>query len=761
MSTTMRPLSAALLALLCAGFHQAHAQESDSNEAAPTVERAPIILSPVTVYATRTERQVLDVPGNVTVIGGDRIERENITDVQELMRYEPGIDVNRQTTSTDPFNGFGGFTIRGVGGNRTQILVDGSRVPERIIDGTRDYLDLDFTKQVEIIRGPGSVLWGSDALGGIVAVETLDPEDLLRDGELLSGRASIGYDSFDNGVDTSLVFGAQFSPTLSFLGGLSLDRSEEGELSQARADGGIYGCPRNISFGATPCNKLDPTEQISKRALAKLVYTPTPDHRLELSADFLNRKTDVEFDLLLGPSFSSATGMPTGEVVLDYDRELDLNRKRFALSHDWEIGAPALDSLSWTIAYAPQDYDRSGDRLFQNASGERVLRNDFLGYSEDFLELDVQFNSSFTALGADHVLTYGFDGDITKTDYKRVDVDQNLTAGTTTTTRAGGFNFANADTVRADLYVQDEITFMDGALTLSPGVRYSTYSLDPRPDADYQPVPGQEPRKVTDHALTAKLGAIVRLNDNFSIYGNYGQGFKMPTAQQLYTSLPGAFFSLVPAPDLKPEKVDSYEIGMRGQFERGWFSVNGFYADYDDFIQSFFNPPGTNDFTYRNLSTVKVWGIEASAAAQVTENVRSSLSLSWQRGKQKADPTSASVPFDVAPFMATVGLGYDIPHHGLKFDLIGNFASKVKRASTPTRFKPDGYAVFDALASWEVAENVELNFSVLNVFNKRYFQAPFPNVYETSVSDAVARANPIELQTQPGRTFRLGLEVNF
>lgn len=761
MAITTRPFLAFAFTTLCAGAAGAQVFEL-ANESAQESATAPstvIDLRPVTIYATRTERQVLDVPANVTVITGERVERENITDVQELMRYEPGVDVSRQTTSTDPFNTFGGFTIRGVGGNRTQILVDGSRVPERIIDGTRDYLDLDFTKQVEIIRGPGSVLWGSDALGGIVAVETLDPEDLLEPGEIFGGEASFSYDSFNNGTDGNLIVGGQVTPTIAVLGGIALGRAEEGELNQARADGGIYGCPRNLAFGATPCNRLDPTEEISKRFLGKIVFTPNADHRIELSADFLNRKTDVDFNQTLGPVFSSLTGAPTGEVILDYDRELDLNRKRFALSHDWEVGASWLDSLSWTISYAPQDYDRSGDELSTDATGDTVRSLDFLGYSEGFLELDVQFNSSFEAFGASHVLTYGFDGDYTRTDYKRRDTVANLTSGGTTETRGGGFNFANADTIRADFYLQDEITF--GRFTLTPGVRYATYSLDPRPDADYQPVAGQEPRKVSDEKLTAKIGGIVRIDDNFSLYGNYAQGFKMPTAQQLYTSLPGTFFNLTPAPDLKPETVDSYEVGVRGQFERGWFSVNGFYADYDDFIQSFFNPPGTNDFTYRNLSSVKVWGIEASAFAQIDENWRSSLSLSWQKGKQKVDPASPTTPFDVAPLMATVGVGYDIPQHGVSLDLIGNFATKVTRASTPTQFKPNGYAVFDALASWEVVEDVSLNLGVFNIFNARYFQAPFPNSYDVAVSDSVARANPLELQTAPGRSFRLGLDVKF
>ena len=641
------------------------------------------------------------------------------------------------------------------------MLVDGSRVPERIVDGTRDFVDLDFIKQVEIVRGPGSVLWGTDALGGIVAFETLDPEDLLVGGKTAGGRASVSYDSFNNGVDTSFVGAAQISPDFMVLAGISYDVAEEGNLSKARADGGLYGCPRNVSWGATPCNEFDPTDMDAVHGLFKLVATPADGHRFEISADIMNRVTDVQYDQVLGPQYSSVTGRPTGEIVHGHDRTLDLTRQRFAIEHDWTVAQPWLDSLKWTFAYAPQSYERTGVKRTTAANGRELRSIDELSYGEDFFEFDLQLVSAFEAMDVSHVLTYGFDGDIAETDYERQDTVIQLATGATTVSRAGGFNFANVTTTRADFFVQDEISLFGGRLDLLPGLRYATYNLDPRPDADYQAVPGKEPREIRDSALTAKVGAMLHLDDRFSVYGSYGQGFKMPTGQQLFTSLPGTSFNLIPAPDLQPEAVDSYEIGLRGQFSKGWFSINGFYADYDDFIQSFYNPPGTTDYTYRNLSVVEIWGIEASAEVELARNLKGSLSLSWQEGTQIADPDADEVPFDVAPFTATVGLAYQIPDHGLEFRVESKLAAAVDRTSDPDLFRPDGYAVIDAYATWQPTERVKFKVSALNVFDERYFEAPFPNTYTYEVSDAVARTNPLELQTAPGRTYRVGLDLTF
>lgn len=70
----------------------------------------------------------------------------------------------------------------------------------------------------------------------------------------------------------------------------------------------------------------------------------------------------------------------------------------------------------------------------------------------------------------------------------------------------------------------------------------------------------------------------------------------------------GAFFDLIPAPDLKPEGVKSIELGLRRELPRGYFGVTAFNAEYDNFIQSLYNIPGTSQYTYRNLSEVHVWG---------------------------------------------------------------------------------------------------------------------------------------------------------
>ncbi|MEW5716960.1 TonB-dependent receptor plug domain-containing protein, partial [Pseudomonas sp. SB113] len=91
-----------------------------------------IQLDQITIVAARTKGNVLDVPMTVSVIDRATLQRHVVRDIQDMVRYEPGISVTRQTSLTNPFGQLTGFNIRGMGGNRVQMLVDGSRVQEQI-----------------------------------------------------------------------------------------------------------------------------------------------------------------------------------------------------------------------------------------------------------------------------------------------------------------------------------------------------------------------------------------------------------------------------------------------------------------------------------------------------------------------------------------------------------------------------------------------------------------------------------------------------
>ena len=133
----------------------------------------------VTVYARRLV-PIAQVAATVTVIPRETIDRTLVTDIRDLVRYEPGL-----TVRNDPFRfGLDTISVRGVGGNRVAVEVDGIPAAGGFAVGSfgdsgRSFVDPAFIERVEVLRGPASSLYGSDAIGGVVAMTTTTPRDLL------------------------------------------------------------------------------------------------------------------------------------------------------------------------------------------------------------------------------------------------------------------------------------------------------------------------------------------------------------------------------------------------------------------------------------------------------------------------------------------------------------------------------------------------------------------------------------------------------
>jgi len=169
------------LCLLAPGAARAEDPPAPSDPAtaadpAPPVPPAPPVrrVGEVTASATRGEREVLDVPGNVTVIDREEIERSGARTLPELLRRQPGVFVTNLTTNpAGDLLDFRGFNNGGGTGGGLLVLVDGRRANEPDT-GSADWalLPLEMVESVEIVRGPASALYGDGAVGGVLQIRT-------------------------------------------------------------------------------------------------------------------------------------------------------------------------------------------------------------------------------------------------------------------------------------------------------------------------------------------------------------------------------------------------------------------------------------------------------------------------------------------------------------------------------------------------------------------------------------------------------------
>ena len=225
----------------------------------------------IQVTATRSERAVADVPNTVSVIDREELDDRLVRDIKGLVRYEPGVTV---TSSFGRF-GLGGFRIRGLEGNRVRIQTDGIPVPDAFSIGSfsnanRNFVDLDTLKQVEIVRGPSSSLYGSDALGGVVSFITRDPSDYLDDGKDAYFGFRLGYDGSWNGLfgNATAAFGGERWSGLVSVG------HRQGQETENQGDIAGVGGARTLP---------NPQERDGRSLLTKLVFSPTEGQRFRLT----------------------------------------------------------------------------------------------------------------------------------------------------------------------------------------------------------------------------------------------------------------------------------------------------------------------------------------------------------------------------------------------------------------------------------------------------------------------------------------------
>lgn len=178
--------------------------ETESEKASETEES----IESITVVATRTEHDLNKVPAPVSVIPAEQIERELCSSIADLIRYEPGVSVS----GTGSRWGLAGFTIRGIGGNRVLIVVDGVRVPDEFsfgpfLSSRRDFVDVDNLSKVEILRGPISVVHGSDALGGVVAFTSKRITEHFREKKIGFLKPIIGSRKLAKPLPLKLLWG--------------------------------------------------------------------------------------------------------------------------------------------------------------------------------------------------------------------------------------------------------------------------------------------------------------------------------------------------------------------------------------------------------------------------------------------------------------------------------------------------------------------------------------------------------------------------
>lgn len=681
------------------------------NTAAIAAEKPATKFDAITVTTTRSEQKLSEVPSTVSVQDERQIDQQNIKNIQDLVRYEPGVSVSGGNSRF----GLSGFTIRGIGGNRVLTQVDGVSVADNFTFGgflsaQRDYVDLDTVKQVEIIRGPASSLYGSDAIGGAVSFITKDAGDYLDEGDDLYLRLKTGY----NGSDDSWLRSGTVAGRYGQVDSLVHLGRRTGQATDSYGNHGGTGNKRT---------KSNPQDYTRDNLLTKFGWDLSPQQRLQLTYEKFADDTDTQVKSGYGAS-------SFGAITRSQDAKDSVDRQRYAIAHTLDLDSLMAERITSQLTY--QD-SKTRQRTYEQrfAAGQEQSRVRDSDYQEKLWVFNSMLNKSFAIGASEHQLTYGIDLKRTQSSDLRAGSDTVISTGVVKPAKPTS-DFPDPTAYEYALFMQDQIKI--GNWTLLPGLRYDYYKMQPHVNQNYlnSNAVDANPSNYSDSTVSPKLGITYQMDEQHSVYGQYAAGYRAPKAVEIFGEFenPGMYQTLSNT-SLKAETSDSYELGLRGNYSAGNFGVALFYNRYSDFIEQT-SRPSTNpnfpfgEFQYVNIDSVTIRGAEAKGelfldTLGLPNGWRALGSVAYARGK---DHGTGQALNSIDPLKGVFSLAYSQPNGQFGGDLSWTLVAKKSRidtTQTTDQFATAGYGTLDLNAWWQLDEHLSINAGLFNLTDKRYW----------------------------------------
>lgn len=538
------------------------------------------ILEEVVVTASRVEERLLDSSASLTVLTSMDLSRMIGNGVADFLRDVPGVQVSDSGQA-----GLKRIRIRGEDSRRSAILVDNHELSDHSEVGTPLTIHPDMISRIEVLRGSGSVLYGSKALSGVTNLIT------LKGGKApLQATVKGGYDSSTQGENLFV----------------SIHGNSNGwnyRLAAADSDHGLRHSPEG---------RIENTA-FENSGYYGFLEKMAGDHTLGLTWDRYESSSDIFVEESVRNTF------PITDLTLSTPQR---DRERFAVDYNWEPGTLALDRL--TVSAFTQDSLRNfltdTETVFFNRDIDTssTLRSDGLLVQVDWLPV------------GDHSLVSGLQ-------YSNDNVRQTREVNTVSWTPAavtGTEQIRDEASIRTlALFLQDHWTVSD-RLTAMVGARF--YQIDGELDETNRPGLTADSLDSDSH-LIASAGLKWSLKPGSALRANISEGYLYPSLMQLATGAYAGPNFINPESDLSPETSINYELGWRLMDDQWTVDTALFYADSKDYIDHVFCTEadmclGFNDKVYRNIGSSTAHGIELYLAWQSEDQrIRPYVNLTWMQ----------------------------------------------------------------------------------------------------------------------------------
>jgi hemoglobin/transferrin/lactoferrin receptor protein len=731
-------------------------------------------LDTVRVQAERA-KQTKSTNQNVTVLTAADLDAEMANNMEEAIRYIPGVSIVDMGRFGD-----NGFNIRGLESDRVAITVDGLSLGESV-ETARSYeffrsgrgdVDIDTLKSLAVVKGADSISAGSGALGGAVVFTTKDPADYL---EPTGNDTHLGFKAGYSGANDETMGTVTVANRTGIVESMLVYTRREGHETESWYD------TTNDAAGVgrrTP----DPVDSTRDNLLGKLDLRLNDAHTLGVMFERGRATNDVDnLSRVYAPGYLSRKGHDSND------------RDRYGLRYQWLANNVVFDTLEAQLDR--QETKSRGITTIIAGSGcpggaVPCLRSENRATDQTLDRAALDFTKVFSTGTAEHDLVYGLAWQQRDVDFTAVDTRWNA-AGEVASVEVDPRQVPKTDVENWNVYLRDSVRLFDDRLTLSAGARYDRYDYSPQVDSTFVDRTGTV-RDVSFASPSWQVGAEFRFLTDHALWAQVGRGFRAPSVADMYsptstTTLinaqngqPLVFNDTVSNPDLSAEKSLNVELGYRWSSERVLLGLSVFRDRYDNFIEysnliqqipGGFRTTARGPILYEraytmptNAGQVTVKGVELEGRMQFNAAWSARVAASYSEGeKRNGDPLDSIVPPS-----AVVGLRYapsDVWNmtlavtHAWEKNPRDAYTTAANGTVTTPAFvdKADGYTVLDLFGSWNISPQWKLSAGLYNLTDREYYLWQRVRVINRGTNTLYGYVNDegIGRYSEPGRNARV------
>lgn len=710
------------------------------------MEASNFDLDEVVLSATKWRQNRRDIPAKIASVTPRDIAFQNPQTAADLLATAGGVFVQKSQ------QGGGSPMIRGFATNRLLYSVDGVRMNTAIFraGNIQNVINLDpfVMENTEVIFGPGSVIYGSDAIGGVMSFNTLTPEFSSDEKPLIQGKANFRYSSANKEKTGHADINVGFK-NWSFLS--SISHWDFDHLRQ-----GSHG--PNDYIKDYFVQRQDDKDVIIHQE-DELLQIPTAYSQSNLMQKIRFRPNE-KWDFNYGFHYSETS--PYGR----YDRHL---RKRNGTAQygQWDYGPQIWMMNNFHINYFDENswFDDMSIRLahqwFQESRINRTLNKTKQNRNDEEVHAYSANIDFIKALSSGHTLFYGLEYvfDDVSSKGKITDILSGVSS-------EGASRYPKSSWQSMAVYITDQYKWNEKT-TLSGGIRYNHIFLDSEFDTTFYPFPFTE-ASLGHGSLTGSLGIVYRPESTWVFSTNLGTAFRAPNVDDIgkvFDSSPGEV--VVPNPDLKPEYAYNADIGIAKVFgEIIKMDLTAYYTHLkNSMLRRDFRLNGKDSIMYQgemsrvqaiqNAAQANIYGIQAGIDIRLPYGFKLLTDLNLQKGKEELENGKTSPVRHAAPFYGISRLNFNSSKLMMELNVIYTGERSFDNMPEGEKKKIELYALdkngnvyapawytLNFKSMYRLSSQLELSAGMENITDRRY--RPF----SSGISG-------------PGRNFIMGMTAYF